>query len=145
MTGRALLVTTMALVVFVRTALWVLPSRITLSALRTLAAAEPRRRVAALPTLEALTSAVVAASRRVPRATCLTQAVAAQLLLHFFGYRSTLEVGVARDDGGALVAHAWLEQDGRIVIGGDASRSFTRLVAFDRTAAGANTRGALDG
>lgn len=140
-TERGLLMTTTVMVALVRTALWVLPSWASLAMLRTLATAPPRRRRGGRPPIGRLASAVVVASRSVPHATCLTQAVAAQLLLLYFGYGSTLEVGVARNVDGDFVAHAWIEQDGRVVIGGDNTHSFTRLRAFGR----GNARGTLDG
>ena len=72
--------------------------------------------------------AVVAVSRRVPRATCLTQALAAQRLLADVGVRAELRIGVARDAGGAFEAHAWLEHEGRIVLGEvDGMERFTTL------------------
>lgn len=58
------------------------------------------------------------AARLVPRASCLTQALAAQLLLARSGHRSQIRIGVAKDPDGRLLAHAWLISDGRIVIGG---------------------------
>ena len=74
--------------------------------------------------------AVDVASRRVPRASCLTQALALQSLLARAGYPSELRIGVAKD-GAALEAHAWLESGGRIVIGGDVDR-FATLVGAPR-------------
>lgn len=67
---------------------------------------------------------VGAASRFVPKATCLTQAMVAMLLLNNRGQCVQLRIGVALDDGGVLEAHAWVESGGRVVIGrlGDLSR-----------------------
>ena len=66
-------------------------------------------------------------SRYVPRATCLTQAIAAQTLLARRGYRSQLRIGVARDRDGAFIAHAWIEHEGRIVLGEREGQTFTPL------------------
>jgi hypothetical protein len=57
-----------------------------------------------------------AVDTRLPRSTCLTRAMAASLLLNLHGHPATLRLGVAREDG-ELSAHAWLESNGRIVIG----------------------------
>jgi hypothetical protein len=57
-----------------------------------------------------------AVDTRLPRSTCLTRAMAASLLLTLHGHPTTLRLGVAREDG-ELAAHAWLESNGRIVIG----------------------------
>ena len=48
---------------------------------------------------------------------CLTQALAARWLLGRAGYAAELKLG-ARRDGDRFLAHAWLEIDGRVVLGG---------------------------
>jgi hypothetical protein len=63
--------------------------------------------------------AVSIAARYVPRATCLTQALAAQWLFAWFGRPTLLRIGVAKGDDNALRAHAWLESEGRVVLGGE--------------------------
>jgi hypothetical protein len=77
-----------------------------------------------------LSWAVAAASRRVPRATCLTQALALQTLFAREGYESDLHIGVARTGEGRLEAHAWLESEGQIVIGGGGVERFTPLASL---------------
>src|SRR5438309_451978 len=62
--------------------------------------------------------AVVVASRYVPMSTCLTQALAAQVLLARRGYSAHLHIGVAKEGAEAkLKAHAWVESDGKVLIG----------------------------
>lgn len=68
-------------------------------------------------------SAVEAVSGYVPGATCLTRALAARVLLSSEGHASSLRLGMARIDG-RLQAHAWLESDGTIVVGGAGHRQF---------------------
>jgi len=78
--------------------------------------------------------AVTAASRRVPgRMTCLSRALTVQALLAGGGCPSRLHVGVIRGKQGEVEGHAWVECDGRILIGGSASEigQFTPLAAFD--------------
>lgn len=63
--------------------------------------------------------AVQALSRRAPGpTTCLAQALVAHALLRRFGHPSVLRIGV-RDPrlSRQLSAHAWVECDGRVVIG----------------------------
>jgi len=57
------------------------------------------------------------ATRLVPRATCLSQAITARLLLARGGRASQVRFGVMAPTGGSLDAHAWLECDGEVVIG----------------------------
>lgn len=73
--------------------------------------------------------AVKAVSRVVPYATCLTQALALHRLLSRYGHSSTVQVGVRNADG-QFSAHAWVEQDGVLLLGTSAdvagySRFFT--------------------
>jgi hypothetical protein len=78
--------------------------------------------------------AVTAASRRVPgRTTCLSQALTVQALLARNGYPSRLQVGVVRGKQGAVEGHAWVECEGRVLIGGTPAEvgNFTPLAAFD--------------
>jgi hypothetical protein len=63
--------------------------------------------------------ALQALSRRLPgKNTCLVQALAAQAMLRRRGYASELRIGVSgRGPTGAIKAHAWVECDGRVVLG----------------------------
>ena len=61
--------------------------------------------------------AITAASRGVPRATCLTQALAGQMLFASHGHRSQVHLGVARGADRQFEAHAWLTCAGRVVLG----------------------------
>jgi hypothetical protein len=75
--------------------------------------------------------AVQRAAGFVPRATCLPQALAAQSLLARSGHRSRLHIGVAKDGGGRLRAHAWVQYRDRIVTGGGQLDRYTPLFAWE--------------
>lgn len=64
--------------------------------------------------------AVEAAGRRVPGATCLVQALAADAMLRRRGYRPALRFGVRerRLASRPIDAHAWVEVQGAVVVGG---------------------------
>lgn len=66
--------------------------------------------------LEKLTWAVAVMSRYVPKATCLTCALTAQILLAGQNYPSNIKIGVYKTEGN-FEAHAWLEADDKIVLG----------------------------
>jgi hypothetical protein len=72
---------------------------------------------------------VSAAATLVPRANCLTCALAAEALLRRYGHQACLRIGVAKGAANALCAHAWVESDGIVVIGGDALEGLTPLSA----------------
>ena len=50
--------------------------------------------------------------------TCLSVALVAQALLQRHGYESQFRIGVKRSAEGVFAAHAWLERDGRVIVGG---------------------------
>ena len=79
------------------------------------------------PSASGIARAVVRASRFVPRATCLAQAMTAQLLLSRAGYPATLHIGVARGADGRFEAHAWTMCEGTAIIGGAELERYARL------------------
>ena len=103
----------------VRLGLWLVPFR-KLQAWLARLRGSPRAPVDAAVVRE-IAWAVQGASRYVPAATCLTQALAGQILLNRRGYPAQVEIGVAKDAGGQFTAHAWLRCDGVVVIGGSAA------------------------
>lgn len=64
-------------------------------------------------------AAIETAARHVPwRSDCLIQALAASAWLRRLGLQPRLRLGAARSENGDLCAHAWLELDGKVVLGG---------------------------
>jgi len=80
------------------------------------------------PSVDRLVWSVVATAGYMPRATCLTQALAAHVLLRWYRYPSSVHIGVTRGQPGQLRGHAWLESRGRIILGGQDFAQYTRLV-----------------
>lgn len=116
---RRLVLDALALVVVTRLALTTLPFR----RARRVVEHWARRpgRVVWRPVAGQIAFAVTAVARYVPAATCLTQALATRALLARYGYASHLRIGVARSDSGRFEAHAWIEHEGRILVGGPAA------------------------
>jgi hypothetical protein len=114
-------------VVVVRLALTVLPSRAVMRATLGLQRRPPRGDPRGERPTDRIAWAVRVVSRRVPGATCLTQALAAQALLARAGRPSHLQIGVRRDEQGAFRAHAWVEAEGRVIIGGGGLDRYTPL------------------
>lgn len=69
--------------------------------------------------------AVELASRYVP-ATCLSRALSAQVLLARRGYPVLLHFGAVKE-GERFLAHAWLESEGQVVIGGHVHEPYVPL------------------
>jgi hypothetical protein len=83
------------------------------------------------PTAEQLARDVRIVSSYVPRATCLTQALAGQAFLAHYGYPAVVHIGVTTSEGDAKAfqSHAWLESDGSVIIG-EPEQPYVPLVTF---------------
>lgn len=118
----------LSVLLIVRLGLWVLPPRLVLQRVDRLLASSDSltyRKGGFAP--RQIARAVTIVSRRVPRASCLTQALAGQILLARHGHRSRLRIGVARGPRGEFQAHAWVETDAGPVLGGGELERFSTL------------------
>lgn len=122
------------LLLFVRIALVMFPFRTILNLTdRAAASSAVRRRVPRQD--ERVLWAVAKASRYVPGAGhCLTQALVAKTLLGHQDRTVDVRIGVAKDERGRLIAHAWLEADGKPIFGVTDSQLnlYSRLPQLDR-------------
>jgi len=128
---RRLLVTAGLTQAAIRLGLAVLPYRKLNQLVDRLARVRPRRHLDSSVSTERIAWAVMQTSRSVPGATCLTQALSAQVLLERRGHPARVRVGIGRTEGARLLAHAWVESEGRIVLGGTDVTRYTPLSALD--------------
>ena len=112
-------------VAVMRLSLWVLPFRYLCPATD----AEPRPRPDAAGTGMRVGAAVRRAGRYIPRATCLTQALAACRILSSMECPARLEIGVLPGEG-SLEAHAWVECGGSVIVGGEVAGKYHPLKGF---------------
>lgn len=124
---QRLLVTAVLTQAAIRLAAAMLPYRMVRGLVDRLARPSPHRHPTPTFSPERIAWAVATGSRLVPGAACLTQALAARLLLERRGYPARVRVGISRTEGAELLAHAWLESDGRIVLGGTDLTQYTPL------------------
>jgi hypothetical protein len=99
-----------------RLMLWTLPFKV----LRRIVAklGESRNVATTRPSTDRITWAIAATGRFIPGGrNCLVKAIAAELMLSRFGYPSELKFGVGKSASGDFEAHAWLESEGRVMIG----------------------------
>lgn len=76
------------------------------------------RDAGARPTPQQVARAVVACSALVPGGrNCLVRALATEILLARLGYHSELKIGAGKLPDGSFEAHAWLESEGKILVG----------------------------
>lgn len=115
-----LLIKALMLVWAVRLGLWVLPLR-TLREIIAKSTSKASVSEQVEPTDSQLVARLVSSIRRVskyvPAASCLTQALATQILVGRRGQPASLQIGVTKSAMGNLRAHAWLESNGEIIIG----------------------------
>ena len=55
--------------------------------------------------------------RTLPMVSCLSQALAAHVLLVRAGHEAEIKIGVTRGSDRRFVAHAWVELDGNVIVG----------------------------
>lgn len=114
-----------------RIGLWLLPSAIIRRLLAHMTSGSHSLSNADQASRDRIIWAVVVASRYIPKATCLTKAMVAQVLLEQEGYPACLQIGVAKSDVGKVEAHAWVESQGQVVIGESGLKRYTPLSAFE--------------
>jgi len=129
-TDQQILVTSLVVLTLIRVGLWIIPFRMLQRLLGYLFSPPKKAKQPSLPP-EKVAWAVRAASRYVPSATCLAQALTVQALLTHHGIRSDLAIGVAREGESPITAHAWLEINGVVIIGGQERDRYCRLVKQD--------------
>jgi hypothetical protein len=111
---RRLLLGTFALVAAIRLLLWTVPFRFARRLISTRAAVSPA--LMQIP-VKRLSWSVQASAKRIPGASCLTQALALHRLMARAGHAADFRIGIAKDGARGLASHAWLEHEGEILIG----------------------------
>lgn len=114
---RHLLAEAGLLLVLTRIGLWLLPYP---KLRRVLDRAYPSGREPSREFPDRVSWAVTAVAGRLPGMTCLVQSLTAHAMLHCRGYRADLRIGVqgrASNAARPIEAHAWVECEGRVVVG----------------------------
>ena len=126
---RRLLWQAWRLLATVRVGLWLLPfARLRKALERRSATSGESPPTSPRVSSETIAWAVNVASDYVPGTdTCLPQALTAQCLLARHGHPAELCFGVARDEQDSFKAHAWVESDGKVVIGARELERFTPM------------------
>ena len=100
----------------VKFSLWVLPFRTAVSFWDPPEPSEPKTDAAFMSLVSHLVPRI--ARRMMKDRPCLVQALTARYLIKRRGNQAVFRIGVAKGDDAELRAHAWVECDNRIVIGG---------------------------
>lgn len=130
---RRLLIKAALLLEAIKLGMRLLPFRTLRSLLARLPGTSTRAQHADFTPTDTVAWAVEVASRNTPGTkSCLAQALAAQALLAQYGYPTHLHIGVARGEQEQFQAHAWVEAEGKVVIGGAERERYTPLAVLDR-------------
>jgi hypothetical protein len=79
------------------------------------------------PRVDSIARAVAGAAARLPlQASCLEQGIALVLLLAIARHPARLVVGVSREES-SIRAHAWVESEGRVILGSASEPEFVAL------------------
>jgi hypothetical protein len=130
---RRLLASAALLLGAIRFGLWLLPFQTLQRLLARMIQAPNKMQEVNQVSVDRVIEAVEVASRYMPGGVkCLARALATQVLLGQRGYQAELRIGVAKGEEGQLEAHAWVENQGRTVIGNLADLSrFTPLLPLE--------------
>jgi len=129
---QVLLLYALLLVAAVRLGLWLIPFRLFRRIARRLSRPFGKLISGDPAHIVRVSKAVALASRCVPCASCLTQAMAARILLAWHGLDADLHIGVAKKPGEKFAAHAWLTSQGYVVTGNSELGQFQPLLVMKR-------------
>ncbi len=128
---RNFLFKTFILLSLVRLGLWLLPFQKLLHLLGKLGHPSPKQLLKSIPLDRIVWAVNLNSSYTLGNVQCLPRALTTQVLMRSYGYAPQLRIGVTKGAQGNLEAHAWVENQGQVVIGylRDFSR-FTPLPSF---------------
>jgi hypothetical protein len=103
----------------IRVALWLLPFGTLRRQLNTVLSIWVDPKTVKPVSVSFIVWTVAVAGRYTPGvAKCLVRALTTQLLLNRYGYPHQLHIGVAKNNAQTLEAHAWIEYEGQVIVGG---------------------------
>ena len=114
---KSLLIRVAMLLVTTIVGLRILPFRFVCRLISSFRSHGLRRRRDVDPPVEKVIWAVNLLSSRIPAATCLAKALTTLALLGRYGQPGSLRFAVAKSTNGKLEAHAWVENERRVLIG----------------------------
>jgi len=129
-----LLLSTFFLLGLVRLGLWLLPFQTLRQLLTKISQVNPKRQKLNRVSVGKIIWAVNVSSYYMPGSVkCLARALTTKVFLNRYGYSANLQIGVAKGKEGQLEAHAWVESQGKVVIGYLSNLShFTPLPSLEK-------------
>ncbi|BAZ11055.1 hypothetical protein NIES4071_28800 [Calothrix sp. NIES-4071] len=116
--SKILLLTALILLTSIRFGLLLLPFRNLLKLITLISEGLLHKIAVNKVSLGQIVWAVDVVTRYMPGgAKCLARALTTQVLMNWCGYKPELRIGVSKGETGTFEAHAWIEYQGRVVIG----------------------------
>ncbi|MCP2732620.1 lasso peptide biosynthesis B2 protein [Limnofasciculus baicalensis] len=115
--NRKILITAFILLGLVRLGLWLLPFQRLQRLLVQIGNIHSHSQNNNQTSINKIIWAVETSSRYMPGVKCLARALTTQTLMSRYGHSSELRIGVAKGESGKLEAHAWIESQGKVIIG----------------------------
>ncbi len=128
---QAILIQVALLLAIVRLSLKTMPFQKTHSLAERISEPSGNTKPSSPEAVEDIAWAVDMLGKRMP-GSCLTQAFIARILLGRRGLPTHLHIGAVKEEDGGFLAHAWLECDGRIIVGGHELELYTPLVSLEK-------------
>lgn len=130
---RILLGKALILIGLIRVGLWMIPFRRFNPLIQGVITRTRRQEPSNIISVSDVIWAIETASYYFPgKPKCLARALTTQVLLNHYGHTCELRIGVAKTETEGFVAHAWIERDGQVLIGGDYNlSSLTLLPSLD--------------
>jgi len=113
---KFILIKAFFLLLTARIMLWILPFSVIKKIIKKITVINQENDANSKISIETLTWAIRVMSIYTPKATCLTRAIAGQILLSRYNYSSNIKIGVYKNEE-EFEAHAWLEADDGIILG----------------------------
>lgn len=127
---RRVLLYTFLILNTIRLALWLLPFGTIRQQLKTVMSAWICGEEEEPVSVDFITWTISVAGYYAPGgAKCLARALTTQLLLNRYGHVHSLHIGVAKGDSRTLEAHAWIEYQGQVIVGGSNELSRFKLLS----------------
>jgi hypothetical protein len=114
---KKFLVQALLILIAVRGSLWLFPYRWVDRGTSSLRFSGEAQKTSDAAIIMEIAESVRFCRRFVPHASCLTQAQSTKVLLALNGKACDVKIGVDVDENQRFIAHAWVEVDGRIIIG----------------------------
>jgi len=124
---KVLALESLYLVILIRLMIWIYPFTVVQTKVQKMARRHDSDIEHVVP-CNKLKIMILHSARYVPNSTCLVQALAGYILFSKYGYHPAIKIGVLTENG-EFEAHAWLEEDDKVVLG-ESEKDFQTIMGI---------------